>query len=258
MTVRDPTTAVLLEVTSWLDAYLRTAQIPDYEDAVNGVQVENSGRVTRILAAVDASQGSIDAAATTPGTLLLVHHGLFWDRARAVTDRRYRRLKTAMNADVAVYSAHLPLDVHPEVGNNVLLAGLLGMTVTGPFGRYKDLDVGVHGVLDQDRNTLVGQLATLLGHQPRLIPGGPSRTTRVAILTGGAGSSVSEAAARGCDTYITGEGAHHTWFDAMEGGVNLIYAGHWATETLGVKALAAKVSGQFGVPWEFFAQPTGL
>jgi putative NIF3 family GTP cyclohydrolase 1 type 2 len=150
------------------------------------------------------------------------------------------------------------LDAHPEVGNNVLLAGLLGLTVTGPFGRYKDLDVGVHGVLGRDRDDLVKELGAFLGHPPRLIPGGPQQTERVAIITGGAGSSVIEAVARGCDTYITGEGAHHTWFDAMEGGVNLIYAGHWATETLGVKALAAKVSAQFGVPWQFFAQPTGL
>lgn len=250
--------ATLDAVTAWIDQYLRIRELPDYDGALNGLQVQNSGRVTRIVAAVDASLGSIEAAATVPGSLLLVHHGLFWDGNRPVTERRYRRLKRAFEGDVAVYSAHLPLDAHPEVGNNALLARHLGMTVTGPFGRYKDLDVGLHGVLDLDRDELARRLSTILGEPPKLIPGGPQRTKRVALVTGGAGASVLEAAARGCDTYITGEGAHHTWFDAMEGGVNLLYAGHWATETLGVKALAEKTALEFGVPNEFFAQPTGL
>lgn len=253
-----PATPTLDSVVSWLDALLKTRELPDYDGAVNGLQVENGGRVTRILAAVDASADSIAAAATKHGTLLLVHHGLFWGADRAITGRRFRRLKGALDGDVAVYSAHLPLDAHPEVGNNALLAQMLGMTVSGPFGRFKDLDVGLHGVLERDRAVLTRQLTDLLGHPARLIPGGPERTRRVAIITGGAGSSVTEAAARGCDTFITGEGSHHTWFDAMEGGVNLIYAGHWATETLGVKALADRAARQFGVPWEFFAQPTGL
>jgi dinuclear metal center YbgI/SA1388 family protein len=251
-------TAELGAVTAWIDDLLRIRDLPDYDGAVNGLQVENSGRITRVMAAVDASLESITAAARTPGTLLLVHHGLFWDGNRPVTERRYRRLKAAFAGDVAVYSAHLPLDAHPEVGNNVLLARRLGLTISGPFGKYKELNVGVHGVLEIDRDELAQRLTTILGDPVQVIPGGPQRTKRVALITGGAGSSVLEAAARGCDTYITGEGAHHTWFDAMEGGVNLIYAGHWATETLGVKALAERVAAQFGVPWEFHAQPTGL
>lgn len=251
-------TAVLDAVTTWLDDYLRVRELPDLDGAVNGLQVENSGKVTRVLAAVDASQESIEVAGRVPGTLLLVHHGLLWDGVRTLTGRRYRRAKAAFGADVAVYSAHLPLDAHPEVGNNILLARMLEMEVSGPFGSYKGLDIGVHGVLERDRDELVGELTKKLGHPVRVIGGGPKRTKRVALITGGAGSSVLEAAARGCDTYITGEGAHHTWFDAMEGGVNLIYAGHWATETLGVKALAERVAKEFGVPWEFHAQPTGL
>lgn len=253
-----PPTPSLDAVASWLDAYLKIRELPDYDGAVNGLQVENSGAVTRILAAVDASADSIAAAARHRGTLLVVHHGLFWGDERSLTGRRYRRLKAAFDGDVAVYSAHLPLDAHPEVGNNVLLAHLLGLTVSGPFGKYKDLDVGLHGVLEKDRTALTRELSDLLGHPARLIPGGPERTKRVAIITGGAGSFVTEASVRGCDTFITGEGAHHTWFDAMEGGVNLIYAGHWATETLGVKALAERAGKAFGVPWEFFAQPTGM
>jgi dinuclear metal center YbgI/SA1388 family protein len=253
-----PPTSPLDVVVPWLDTYLKIRELPDYDGAANGLQVENSGTLTRVLAAVDASAESIAAAARQRGTLLLVHHGLFWGEDPAVTGMRYRRLKGALDGDVAVYSVHLPLDAHPEVGNNVLLAGLLGLTVSGPFGRYKTLDIGVHGVLEKDRAALTRELSDLLGHPARLIPGGPERTKRVAIITGGAGASVTEAAERGCDTFITGEGSHHTWFVAMERGVNLIYAGHWATETLGVKALAERVSAKFGVPWEFFAQPTGM
>ena len=138
-------TADLTAVTAWLDDLLKIHQLPDYEGAVNGLQVQNTGRVVRIVASVDASQESIDFAATVPGTLLLVHHGLFWDGNKPVTDRRYRRLKGAIDNDVAVYSAHLPLDAHPEVGNNVLLAKLLGMTLSGPSGSTRSSTSGCTG-----------------------------------------------------------------------------------------------------------------
>jgi dinuclear metal center YbgI/SA1388 family protein len=252
------TVASLAPLVAWMDGYLRVRDLPDLDGAVNGLQVENSGNITRVVAAVDASLESIEVAGRVPGTLLLVHHGLFWDRLPQVTGRRYRRLRAALAADVAVYSAHLPLDAHPEVGNNILLAKMLGLQVAGPFGNYKGLEVGVHGVLERDRDQLAEELSSAVDQPVRLIPGGPKLTKRVALITGGAGSSVLEAAASGCDTFITGEGAHHTWFDAMENGVNLLFAGHWSTEVFGVKALAERLSARFGLPWEFHAQPTGL
>jgi len=252
------TAALLASITAWIDTELKVRELPDLDGAYNGLQIENSGKVTRIVAAVDASLQSIEAAARVPGTLLVVHHGLFWDRMPQVTERRYRRIRAAIAADVAVYSAHLPLDAHPRLGNNILLAQQLGLEVSGPFGNYKGLEVGLHGVLEEDRDALVQRLATVVGQSVRLVPGGPQRPTRGALSTGGAGSSVPAAAARECDTFITGEGAHHTWFDAMEGGVKLLFAGHWSTEVFGVKALAAALSAPFGVPWEFQAQPTGM
>jgi putative NIF3 family GTP cyclohydrolase 1 type 2 len=117
----------LSEVTSYLDSYLRVSEVPDYSGAVNGLQLANGGTVARVAAAVDAAQASIDGAIAAGADLLLVHHGLFWDGNRPVTGRRYRRLKTLMDAGVAVYSAHLPLDVHPEVGNNVFISVDLGL-----------------------------------------------------------------------------------------------------------------------------------
>ncbi|MGH7590011.1 MAG: Nif3-like dinuclear metal center hexameric protein, partial [Gemmatimonadales bacterium] len=167
------------------------------------------------------------------------------------------RLKALFDVDAALYAAHIPLDLHPEVGNNVLLADALGVKVTGPFGLHQGVPIGVCGDLTIDRAKLVSRVGSLLDVSPMLIAGGPGTVARIAIVTGAGGGMVREAKDVGCDTLLTGEGAHHTYFDATECGVNLIYAGHYATETLGVKALAEKTARQFGLPWEFHDHPTG-
>ncbi|MEI2721782.1 MAG: Nif3-like dinuclear metal center hexameric protein [Gemmatimonadales bacterium] len=253
-------TAALQEMVEFLDGYLRIADVPDESGAVNGLQVANEGEVTSIIAAVDASQRTIDrVVADCPrGTLLLVHHGLFWDGNRPVTGRRYRRIKALLDHDVAVYSAHIPLDVHPEVGNNAVLAKMLGILDPVPFDTYRGMPFGAAGHLISSRDGLVQRLVELLGDQVHLIPGGPETTTRVGIITGGAGGRIEQAAAAGLDTYITGEGAHHTTFDALEYGVNVLYAGHYATETVGVKALGQLLAERFGLGWGFHDHPTGL
>ncbi len=253
----------LADLVGYLDTYLRLGETPDETNAVNGLQVENRSPIGWIAAAVDAGQATIDgvveAAASKPGApLVLVHHGLFWDGNRPVTGRRYRRLAALLAHDIALYAAHIPLDVHPEVGNNAVLARDLGVTDPVPFDDYKGIPLGIAGRLASPRDALVGRLERLLGTTARLIPGGPATTARVGIITGGAGGRVQAALAAGCDTFITGEGAHYTYFDAMELGVNLIYAGHYATEQVGVKALAAHLADRFGLPWEFHDHPTGL
>jgi dinuclear metal center YbgI/SA1388 family protein len=231
---------------------------------VNGLQVENSGRVGRIVAAVDASQAAIDGVVDAYGRedgappLIVVHHGLFWDGNLPVTGRRYRRLSTLLLNDVALYAAHLPLDVHPEVGNNAVLARRLGVEPDGTFGSYKGLPVGVTGTLETGRDDLVERLESLLDTKARCIPGGPEQVRRVGVLTGAGGGAAAEAIAAGCDTLVTGEGAHHTYFDAMELGINLVYAGHYATEQVGVQALAEHLGVRFELPWEFHWHPTGL
>lgn len=254
----------LAEIVAYADEYLRIRDIPDYGGAVNGLQVENGGRVGRIVAAVDASQETIDGVVEAYGRddgappLIVVHHGLFWDGNVPVVGRRYRRLSTLLLNDVALYSAHLPLDVHPEVGNNAVLARRLGIEIDGAFGSYKGTEIGVAGTLELPRAELVTQLETLLDTQARCIPGGPEQTRRVGVVTGGGGNMAAEALAAGCDTLVTGEGAHHTYFDATELGINLIYAGHYATEQVGVQALAEHLGLQFELPWEFHWHPTGL
>lgn len=246
------------ELRSYLDEYLRISEIPDYPGALNGLQVENTGRVTRIAAAVDASEAAIQETIRRGCDVLLVHHGLFWDGNVPVTGRRYRRLRQLLASDVAVYSAHLPLDVHPEVGNNVQLARALGIEVHGTFGRQQSIDVGVWGTLEVTRETLAARLDDLLGVRVRMLAGGSERVSRVGIITGGAGSMIQQAMAANLDAFITGEGAHHTYFDAMEGNINVYYGGHYATETFGVRALALHVEKRFGIAWEFIDLPTGL
>jgi dinuclear metal center YbgI/SA1388 family protein len=252
----------LADVVAYADEFLRIHQVADERNAVNGLQVENKGSVVGIVAAVDASQATINGA--PPGSLLVVHHGLLWDGNVPVTGRRYRRITTLIENDVALYAAHIPLDLHPEVGNNVVLADRLGIEVEGWFGDYKGSPIGVWGLAPAHltaRETLLGEVNRALGTfapGARLIPGGPARISRVGIITGGAGSMIGEARTAGLDTYITGEGAHHTYFDAVEWGLNVIYAGHYATETLGVQALASHLGERFDLEWEFHDHPTGL
>lgn len=266
----DPGPAVSLnDLVEYLDEYLRIKDIPDEPNAVNGLQVENSGRVGGIVAAVDASQATIDgvvAALETgqPPPLLLVHHGLLWDGNVPVTGRRYRRLGGLLDHDVPLYAAHIPLDVHPEVGNNAVLAERLGIRVEGWFGSYRGIDMGVWGPSPTSLSTresltleLDRVLHTLRG-SATLIPGGPGRPSRIGIITGGAGDMIGAAREAGLDTFITGEGPHHTYFDAMEWGLNVIYAGHYATETLGVQAMASHLAEQFDLEWDFHDHPTGL
>ena len=246
------------EVVSYLDGYLRIADIPDAPNALNGLQLANAGEVTRVAAAVDLCEATVRLAVGQGADLMLVHHGLFWGGLEPLTGRRYRRVVGLVKNNVALYSAHLPLDLHPDVGNNAVLARQVGVTVRGTFGEEYGIAIGVWGEIDDRRTSIAQRLADLLGAAPRLLPFGPERARRVGIVTGAGGSLIRQAAAAGLDTYITGEGPHHTFFDAEELGLNVFYAGHYATETVGVKALAGHLQTRFDLPWTFLDHPTGL
>ncbi len=248
----------LAELVDYLNGYLRIAEIIDNDRALNGLQVDNLGHVTRVAAAVDACQATIDGAAEVGADLLLVHHGLFWAGLEPLTGRHGRRVRGLVDAGIAVYAAHLPLDMHPEVGNNAVLAAQLGVRQMEWFGEYRGQRIGVAGQVETTRDHLVRLIAKLLGTDPHVIAAGPSDVRRIGVITGGGGDMIAQARDARVDTYVTGEGAHHTHFDAEEWGLNVIYAGHYATETLGVKALAAHLEGRFGLPWEFIDHPTGL
>lgn len=249
----------LTDLVAYLDDYLDLANVPDYPDAWNGLQVENSGTVRKIAACTDACQSTFETAAELGADLLLVHHGLFWGKGvTPLTGRSYRRVQQLITADIALYSAHLPLDAHPEVGNNIELARGIGLNVEGRFGEYEGHAIGFWGELQLSRDELGARLEKLLGSEPFLIAAGPEEARRVGVVTGGAASMIAQAQEAGLDTFVTGEGPHHTYFDAQEWGLNVLFAGHYATETLGVKALARHLAEKFGLDWEFIDHPTGL
>ncbi len=250
--------ALLDEITSYLDGFLRVSEVRDSPNALNGLQVTNDGHVERFAVAVDACQATIDAAAEHGADLLIVHHGLFWGGLEPVTGRHGRRLRTLIRHGIALYSAHLPLDVHPDVGNNAVLARRLGVSGPEPFGEYEGQAIGVVGSLHVARDALAALVTAVLGVTPKVIAVGPDTVRRIGIVTGGGGDLIKQAANAGVDTYVTGEGKHHTYFDAEEFGVNVIYAGHYATETVGVKALADHVADRFHLSWDFLDHPTGL
>jgi dinuclear metal center YbgI/SA1388 family protein len=214
--------------------------------------------VTRVAAAVDACAATIDMAVDAKADFLIVHHGIFWGGLSRLAGPMFRRVSRLVRGGVALYSSHLPLDRHIEVGNNMVLAQQLGIAVRGPFGSYREQTIGVWGEIDLHRDELAQRIAERLGPAPRVLGFGPERVSRVGIVTGAGGSEVRQAAAAGLDTYVTGEGPHWSYLEAEELGLNVLLAGHYATETVGVKALAAHVSARFGIPWVFLDHPTGL
>ena len=252
-----PKTA-LMDIVRHCDRILRTEKINDYERALNGLQVENHGSVTRIAAAVDATLSTIKLAIASRADLLIVHHGLFWSPREPWTGRTYEMLRLLLGSNLAVYSSHLPLDMHPRLGNNAQLCAALGLKNPQPFFYDKKQHVGVEARAKISLEELKQRLKTAVGGEPMVIPGGPSICQRIGIVTGGAGDELKHAASEGVDTFITGEGPHWTYALAEELGVNLLYGGHYATETFGVKALAEELSERFDLPWSFVDYPTGL
>jgi|SRR5438128_2304071 len=248
----------LSQLVDYLDEYLRVRDIPDSVEALNGLQVGGREEVNRVAAAVDLCEATVRLAAERGADLLIVHHGLFWGGLRPLTGAQLRRVAGLVRHDIALYGVHLPLDLHPDVGNNPVLARALGVSVKGAFGESRGVTIGVWGECTMPRAELEGRLVQTLGVPPRVLAFGPETTRRVGIVTGAAGAMIGQAAAAGLDTFITGEGMHHSYFEAEELGVNVFFGGHYATETVGVKALAEHLQMRFGLPWVFLEHPTGL
>jgi dinuclear metal center YbgI/SA1388 family protein len=248
----------LNDAVNYLNDLLRVDATGDFPQALNGLQVESSGSISRIGAAVDATEAVIKEAAEAQVDFLIVHHGLFWNGTQRITGAQYRKIRLMMEADMAVYSVHLPLDIHPQVGNNALLAAAIGLENGVPFFETAGQPVGLRFDAEVNREVLRDHLERAVGGPVHLAPGGPNLARRIGIVTGGAGGDIAKAAAAGIDTFITGEGPHWSYTAAEELRVNLFYAGHYATETFGVKALAELIARKFALPWQFIDHPTGL
>lgn len=255
----------LSKIVEFLDDTLLTTTTPDYPNALNGLQFSNSGSVTKVASAVDFSSQVVRSAIAERADLLLVHHGMFWSGVQPLVGATFSRLKDLLDADVAVYASHLPLDRHPQLGNNTLLAKTLGLEPSGEFARFKDIFVGVQGASEIATSTLVERARLFSqshGGDAIATPGidRNRETHRWAICTGAGASAetLADAAQQKIDTLIVGEGPHWTAVEAMERGIAVIYVGHYASETLGVDALAAEVSRHFGLEWTRISAPTGL
>ena len=254
----------LAAIVSYLDTELRSSEIPDYDGALNGLQLANSGDVTRVAAAVDFSANSVTGALNERANLLIVHHGMFWRGAQPIVGVAYDRLRSAIAGGLAIYASHIPLDLHPTLGNNVLLANELQLTTDAAFGEFRGVPIGVTGSCDLATDQIAARarrfslpFATTLVCTP--YPAG-RRSRRWAIITGAGANSatIAEARARGIDTLIVGEGTHHTAVEALENDLVIMYGGHYATETLGVRAVAAQLASRFGLASVFVDVPTGL
>ena len=276
----------LSDVASYTDRFLRIRDVGDWDNALNGLQIENSGQVTLIGAAVDVSTPVLTEAGRKNVDFLIVHHGLFWPGLQPVARSLRRQLQLAFENDMALYGAHLPLDIHPKVGNNAQLVAALGLksaqrncrasvsdansidrrfTETPykiksaqPFLQEKGQPVGLKICVSMPCNELVRKLRKALNGPVKFFDFGPKQIRTIGVITGAAGSEIYRVAEENIDTFITGEAPHWAAVAAGELGMNLLLGGHYATEVFGVKALAAHLSKRFRVPWEFIDCPTGL
>ena len=228
----------------------------------NGLQVPGSPEVSKVATAVSAHQASIEAAIEAGADLLLTHHGLFWDfHDRALSEAMAKRLKTALMADLSVAGYHLPLDAHPEIGNNALLCSLLGLEqAPDGFSETKGREIGAIGTATPPIpvEELSDRIRTVSGRDPLIFESGPEMVSRVGIVSGAASSGIHEAIALGLDAFVTGEPAEHVMADSREGGIHFIAAGHYATEVGGIRRLGERVAEEFGIAEEFLDIPNPI
>ncbi|RDI96287.1 Nif3-like dinuclear metal center hexameric protein [Meiothermus sp. QL-1] len=242
----------------WLNEYLQIGAFKD--PSLNGLQVEGKAEVRRLGVAVDAALAVFEKARAAQVDFLITHHGLFWGQPLAVVGPHKKRLEALLKSGINLYTAHLPLDAHPEVGNNAVIAQKLGLTALAPLPHPRYGNIGWVGRLPAARS--LGELERLLealtGTPPLVHAGGPERVEWVGIVSGGGAGEMAQARALGCELYITGEASHAHYHDPFELGLNVFYLGHYQSETFGVKALAERLSAEFGLPWVFLEHPTGL
>ena len=241
---------------TYLDDVLQIHKIKDA--SCNGLQVEGSSTIKRIGLAVDACMAVYEKSAKLKCDMLLVHHGIIWNGLKSITGPVYRQIKFLIDNDINLYAAHLPLDMHPVFGNNAVLAKMLGLKTIKPFGFYKDAMIGVEGVFP--KTYTVHELGTVLtkklGEEHFALAFGVKKIRTVAIVSGGGSDAIPEAIEKNIDCFITGEPSHANHHLALEGKINVLYLGHYQTETVGVKALGKVLEKKYKVETVFIDEPT--
>lgn len=249
----------LSDIVSLLDSTLRITEIRDASVAMNGLQVENNGCVTKVALGVDGSQKTIDAALAAGADLLILHHGIFWCGLQPVTGWWKQKLTSCLNNNLAIYSAHLPLDMHPTLGNNAGIAHALELQEVQPEVDYHGTLIGLSGYFPGTVAELRTKYAEITGAEitgvvhDATLPAG-----RIALCSGGGGEEIYQMHAKGYGTYLTGEENHWVSNAARDMGINILFAGHYATETFGVRSLGKLLEDQFGLPTVFIDNPTGM
>ncbi|WP_458205615.1 Nif3-like dinuclear metal center hexameric protein [Haladaptatus sp. NG-SE-30] len=251
----------LAELTERYDDRLRTSDFADVDASVNGLQVGSDDRdVERIAVAVDAAEQTIEEAIAWEADVLVVHHGLSWGGIERVTGRQYRRIAPLVENDVALYVSHLPLDAHPELGNAAGVAELLDLDAREPFGQMGPEHIGQRGrgefTVEELHDVLADHLDTG-GQRVRSLDFGPTTVEDVTIVTGSGVDWLDEAIDVGADALVTGEGKQKVYHEAREAGINVFLAGHYATETFGVRSLQS-LAEEWGLETTFIDAPTGL
>lgn len=247
----------ILQLSHYLDNLLDIPSISDSPNALNGLQVQNTGEIKKVGLAVDLCQATIDMAVEKNCQMLFVHHGVFWGGLQPLRGSFYKKISSMISQNLGLYSAHIPLDLHPLLGNNRALADLIGLENLEPFGEYGGIKIGLKGTIPKTpASALARELGGKLGSSVKVIGDGEINT--LGLVTGGAADIVQQASRQGLDAYITGEGANHHYHEAIEGQCVLIFAGHYATETGGVKAVGGHLKKKFGIATEFLDYPTGL
>ncbi len=247
------------EIVRYLDELLEPARFEDM--GPNGLQVPGAETVTEVVTGVSAQLELFEAAASRPGALVLCHHGMFWNfQPRSIDETVKRRLRTLFDADLSLAAYHLPLDAHPEVGNNALICSELGLERAEPFGEAGGATIGwiARSPGGVPATKLRERCARLFGQEPFVWETGPDVVHSVGIVSGAAASMFRAAASAGLDAFLTGEPAEHTMADAREYGVHFIGAGHYATETLGVRRLGELLAERFGLQHRFVPIPNPL
>jgi dinuclear metal center YbgI/SA1388 family protein len=246
------------DVIKYLDDTFAAYECKDYSQ--NGVQIQFPAEINKIAFAVDACLASFEAAKELNADILVVHHGLFWGKVEMVVDAHFNRLKFMLNNDIGLYGMHLPLDAHLQIGNNAQLAKLVGADKIETFPYENGLDLGFVARFQESKS--IDSLVTLLDEQLetkcKLLPFGPQDIRSIGIVSGGGGSTIGDVISIGCDAFLTGEQDHVLYHVAKEAGINVIMAGHYATETVGVKAVMQAMETDLGLETVFIDHPTGL
>jgi len=252
-----PVPAAMSEILAELERLLEPARFEDY--CVNGLQVPGPEHVQTIATGVSAHAELFELAAGEHAQLLLVHHGLFWGSGVGAIDALLkRRLQLLFDADMALAAYHLPLDAHPQLGNNALLADALGAGELAPFGLHRGQPIGFLATLPGEglaAQELFARVRELTAREPLVFDAGPPRVRRVAIVSGAGADYTADAAAAGADALLTGEPAERSMAQAREAGVHLIAAGHHATETLGIRRLGEHLAERFALRHVFLDVP---